>query len=310
MLTRLQKLLAYHMQAAINSLIDLCRQPLATAMTVIVIAITLTLPALLWVLTDNITEFTKDWERGGHISLYLDMHLPQSDSLSLLNTVQHIAGVGSAVLKTSEQGLLELQREEGMQDLMSDLPENPLPDVIDVIPSPNLNTPAELKALHARLKALPGVDDAQLDVEWVSRLHALLNISKNFTNGLIILLALTVILIIGNTLRLVINKRQEEVQVLKLIGASEQYIMRPFLYSGLWYGFGGALLALIFVSLFMLSLGLAVKELASAFQVHVSWFGLSFRQVCGLIVCSTFLGWLGACFSVKRQLAQISPAGI
>lgn len=307
MLTKLRTLVAYHVQAAVNSLVCLGRQPLATGMTVVVIAITLTLPALLWIFTNNMAELTSSWKRGGHISLYLDMTASVNDYSSLLARVQKTEGVGEALLKTPAEGILELQRQEGMQDLMLNLPDNPLPAVIDVVPSPNITTPLQLESLYGRLKSLPGIDDARLDMQWMSRLYALLNVMERMTQGLMLLLASAVVFIICNTLRLVIHKRQEEIRVLKLIGASDPYIVRPFLYSGLWYGFASAVLAVIFVSLFMLSLRFVLNQLVEAYQMHFPVLGLSTSQSLLLIMMATFLGWFGARVSVMRQLAAIEP---
>ncbi len=307
MLTKLRTLLAYHAQAAMSSLLYLCRQPIATGMTVVVIAITLTLPALLWVFNDNMAELTRNWKRGGHISLYLDMQMATTDAAVLLERVRQTDGVGEALMKTPAEGLLEMQNQEGMQDLILNLPENPLPAVIDVIPAVGVSTPAQLEALYARLKALPGIEDARLDMQWVSRLYALLDLAAQLTHGLMVLLSIAVVFIIGNTLRLVIHKRHEEIQVLKLIGASDPYIVRPFLYTGLWYGLASALLAVILVSLFMLSLGVVLNQLIEAYQMHFPILGLSIRQTLLLVLIATFLGWFGARFSVKRQLALIEP---
>lgn len=307
MLTQLRALMAYHAQAAMSSLYYLCRQPLATGMTVVVLAITLTLPALLWVFNDNMAELTRNWKRGGHISLYLDMQTPESAAVSLLDSVKQTEGVGEAMLKTPAEGLLDMQNQEGMQDLMLNLPENPLPAVIDVVPALGVTTPAQLEALYARLKALPGIEDARLDMQWVSRLYALLDLAERLTHGLMLLLSTAVVFIIGNTLRLVIHKRHEEIQVLKLIGASDPYIIRPFLYSGLWYGLGSALLAVMFVSVFMFSLSAVLNHLIEAYQMHFPVQGLSIQQALLLILMATLLGWLGARIAVKRQLMLIEP---
>ncbi len=307
MLTKLRTLLAQHVQAAISSLVVLCRQPLATGMTVMVLAITLTLPALLWVFIDNMSELTQHWKRGGHISLYLSVNTSEQDASLLFEKVQKIQGVGEAILKTPAEGLLELQHQEGMQDLILNLPDNPLPAVIDVIPAVGISTPAQLDELYARLKSLPGIEDARLDMVWVGRLYALLDVASQITNGLMVLLSLAVILIISNTLRLVIHKRHEEIQVLKLVGASNAYILRPFLYSGLWYGFLSAVLAVVLVFIFMLSLNKTLNQLVDAYQLHFSVLGLSIQQALSLIMVATLLGWFGARFSVQRQLSLIEP---
>lgn len=307
MLTKLRALIAHHMQAGVTSFVALCRQPLATGMTVVMIAITLTLPALLWVFTNNMAELTNSWKRGGHISLYLDLNASVNDYAVLLARVQKTEGVGEALLKTPAEGILELQRQEGMHDLMLNLPDNPLPAVIDVVPAPNITTPSELEGLYSRLKSLPGIDDARLDMQWMGRLYALLDVLERMTHGLMVLLAGAVVLIICNTLRLVMSKRHEEIRVLKLIGASDSYIVRPILYSGLWYGFVSALLAVAFVSLFMMSLKAVLNQLFDAYQMHFPSLGLSLSQSLSLILIATLLGWLGARISVKRQLAAIEP---
>lgn len=307
MLTQFRTIIAHHLYAAQSSLMSLCRQPLATGMTVVVIAITLTLPALLWIFTDNITQLTKSWKRGGHISLYLEMNRSGSDYTELLERIRHIPGVGEAILKTPAEGLMEMQHQEGMQDLMANLPENPLPTVIDVVPAATVLTAEQLEDVYGRLKILPGIEDAKLDMRWVTRLFALLAVAEDLTHGLMLLLSLAVILIIGNTLRLVIHKRHEEIQVLKLVGASDPYIIRPFLYMGLWYGFSSALLALMFVSVFMFSLSVVLNRLVVAYQMNFSVLGLSLTQALLLVLVATGLGWIGACFSVRRQLAMIEP---
>lgn len=307
MLTTIRKAMGFHWQAAMSSLVYLCRQPIATGMTVMVIAITLTLPALLWVLTDNLAMLTKDWKRGGHISLYLEMNTSTDASSQLLANIRKTPGVGEAILKTPGDALLELQHQEGMQELINNLPENPLPSVIDVTPALTIVTPQQLEVVYSQLKSLPGIEDAKLDMQWVSRLYALLDLAEHVTRGLMVLLAAAVVFIIGNTLRLVIYKRHEEIQVLKLIGASNPYIVRPFLYSGLWYGLGSAIIAVLLVYLFMLSLGVVLNQLVAAYHMNLPLLGLSMHQAGWLILVSSALGWFGARVSIKRQLALIEP---
>jgi cell division transport system permease protein len=306
-LNKLQGYLGYHVQAAINSLFYMWRQPLATGMTIMVIAITLTLPALFWVVNDNLEKLAKNFKQGGQISLYLDLHTSANDSIALLSKIKNTDGVGSAVLKTPAEGLQELEHQEGMQDLMLNLPENPLPAVIDVTPALSVNTPTALEALFGRLKQLQGIEAAKLDLQWVSRLFVLLDVLSQLSHGVMLLLGLAVIFIIGNTLRLVIHRRYEEIQVLKLIGASDAYILRPFLYLGIWHGLMSALLAVILLALFMFSMQVVLNQLIKVYQLHISTFGLSVRPILGFCAVATGLGWLGASFSVKRQLAKIEP---
>jgi len=144
-------------------------------------------------------------------------------------------------------------------------------------------------------------------MEWIGRLDTLLSFASKLSHALLALLALAVVLIIGNTLRLAIQNRQEEIQILKLIGATDPFIMRPFLYSGAWYGLGGAVIAVFLVNVFILSLGMVVNQLAVVYQMHYPLTVLSVRQILLLIVFAIILGWIGARLSVKRQLASIEP---
>lgn len=307
LIKRTQSLFVYHLQAATQSFNLLCRKPLGTMMTVIVIAIALALPALFWVFSDNFSRLTAGWQRGGHISLYLKPSLSQEEQIKVLDKVQHTEGVGQATLKSSTEGLTELTQQEGMHDIMQYLPENPLPSVIRIMPSLAMDSPAKMDLLARQLDNVPEIELVKLDMEWISRLHAILGFAANLANALIALLALAVVLIIANTLRLAIRNRQEEIQVLKLIGATDAFILRPFLYSGIWYGLVGAVFAVFLVNIFMLSLGFAVNQLAVVYQMHYPLTGLSMRQILLLVSFAIILGWLGARLSVKRQLASIEP---
>jgi cell division transport system permease protein len=307
MIKKLRLLLAYHVQAATQSLNYLCSQPLATLMTSLVIAIALALPTLFWVFRDNVERLTSGWQRGGHISLYLMPKLMQPEQQKVLQRVRELPGVAQASLKSSGEGLSELAQQEGMQDIMHYLSENPLPPVIDVRPTPSTDSPAKLDLLSRKLQTITGVEQSKLDMEWIRRLDALLGFAARFASTLLILLALAVIVIIGTTLRLALHKRQEEIQVLKLIGAKDPFILRPFLYLGTGYGVMGAIFAVFLVNIFILSLGMAVNQLIIVYQMHYSLSLLSVRQILQLVLFGIILGWLGARLSVKRQLLSIEP---
>ncbi|WP_392538749.1 permease-like cell division protein FtsX [Legionella sp. 227] len=307
MLKQAQAILSYHLQAAVQSLNLLCRKPLATMMTSIVIAIALALPALFWVFSDNVAKLTASWQRGGHISLYLKPGLSEAEQQLVLQKARETDGVAHVSLKSSTDGLSELTQQEGMQDIMRYLPENPLPALIDVVPALIIDSPAKLDLLARQLQNLSQVDNAKVDMEWISRLHAVLGFAAKFADALLALLAMAVIMIVGTTLRLALHSRQEEIQVLKLIGAKDPFILRPFLYSGVWYGALGAVFAIFMVNIFIFSLGSAVNQLAVAYQMHYPLTGLSMRQILLLVLFAIILGWMGARLSVKRQLASIEP---
>lgn len=305
MLNTMRARMAFHAQAATSSFRFLMSKPLTTTMTIMVIAITLTLPALFWVFTDNVQQATADWQRGGHITLYLETPLAATDEAALFEQVRSIPGVGEASLKTAADGISELQQQEGMQDIMEYLPENPLPAVIEVIPATDVNTSEKMDELYQALKSRPHVAQAKVDMQWVKRLYILLDIASTIAQGLMILLATAVVLIIGNTLRMAIHNRHEEIQILKFIGAGRPYIIRPFLYLGVFYGIAGAVLAMLLVHVMTLSLTVLVNQLAETYQIHYALTGLSLHQAWLLLMFATILGWLGARLSVSSILKII-----
>jgi cell division transport system permease protein len=307
MLEILSRYLAYHLQAANNSFNILCSRPLATLLTAIVIAIALIIPALFWIFTDNLSKLTANWQENRHFSLYLKSSLSSTDTKALVLHIQTIDGISRASLKTASDGLQELQQQEGMRDIMTYLPENPLPAVIDIILTARINTPIKINQLVSRLQQLPQIDQVKIDTKWLIHLHAILHFITKITHIVLGLLAIAVLFIVGNTQRLAIYHRQEEIQVLKLIGATDAFILRPFLYSGVWYGISSAIVALFFVNLFMITIAKAFSQLAATYHINYHLQSLSIKQAYIIFIAAIFLGWLGALFAAKWQLASIKP---
>ncbi|KTD19659.1 permease-like cell division protein FtsX [Legionella londiniensis] len=299
--------ISFHVQAAAQSVNALRQRPLASLMTVVVIAVSLTLPALFWILTSNFERLLGNWRQGGQVTLYLKPSISTAVQAHVLDNIRKMEEVGEATLKTPEQGLAELQTQEGMDEILRYLPENPLPAVIEVTPALKVNDPAQIKQFYNRLKTIPEVEQAKLDMQWVDRLHTILNFANKATHSLMLLLAVAVILIISNTLRLTVQNRSEEIQILKLIGATDPFITRPFLYAGIWYAVSGAFLAISFVNIFLLSLSPSVRQLASAYQMSYPLQGMTLGQAFVFLMFSVLLGWVGANISVRRQLASIEP---
>jgi cell division transport system permease protein len=307
MLKSLRIRLICHRQAWINSIKALCDTPLATCMTLMVIAIALTLPSLFWLLGTNIKQLTSGWQQEEHISLYLQVSLNEAQTEDILARVRQTEGVFNAKLISAREGLVQLQGQEGLNDIAEYLSDNPIPAVIDVTPTPLLNTPEKIASLFQQLKAYPHIEQAKLDMQWVARLYAILGFVTVLAKSLMLLLGFAVVMIIGNTLRLAVHKCHEEVQVLKLIGATDAYIARPFLYSGLWFGFIGALVALALMQLFVLSLSSIFHQLLELYHIQYAALSFTWIQAVTLIGVAMCLGWLGARISIKRQIALIEP---
>lgn len=291
--------LMHHLKAFNNSIYALREKPLTNMITILVIGITLTLPAIFWVVTDNLQKISIDWQQGGHIALYLDTSLSMDDEAALLKQVRATEGVANATLTSASEGLAQLQSQEGMQDIMQYLPNNPLPAVIDVVPALDQGNTLKLEQLYQVLKSYPHIDQAKLDRQWINQIYTMLDFITQMAHILMILLALAVVLIIGNTLRLTIQNRQEEIVVLQLIGAHHSFIVRPFLYLGVCYGLGGAIFAVIFVNVILVRASYLVNQLAAYYQLHYQVEGLSLHQTAWLILFSITLGWLAARLSVQ-----------
>ena len=304
MLNRVRALLICHRNALLASYRGLLRTPAATMMTVLMIAIALMLPLLLGVFIDKLKSLTVDWQEGEHISLYLKIPLPESATTAVVSKVQQMQGVASAVYISPQEGLVSLQQQEGMQDVMQYLPNNPLPGVIDVTPHTGLS-PEVLDQLYRTLKAYPEVAQAKVDMAWVKRLHALLTLFNQIACALMVLLGSALVFIVGNTLRVAIQKSCEEIKVLKLIGATDAFIARPFLYTGVLFGLGGAFCALALLQLFVYSISSAMEHVLYLYQMNSLSLGLSFAKVSNLMLMAVFLGWIGARFSIKKQLKHI-----
>jgi cell division transport system permease protein len=187
------------------------------------------------------------------------------------------------------------------------LEDNPLPVLIIVSPGGEALSAEVAGQLQRELQAMAGVDEAVLDMAWVQRLNALMALAQRFVLALGLLFALGVLLIVGNTIRLAIENRRDEIVVVKLVGGSDAFVRRPFMYTGLWYGLGGAVLAWFIVALALWGLRAPLAELASLYQSSFALRGLSATRSLLLLAAGSGLGLLGAWLAVARHLTAIQP---
>jgi cell division transport system permease protein len=305
MLTAWQRWKDYQLIAIRHSGECLRHSPWSTAMTVIVIALTMMLPALLWLMSKNMQNVFTDWQRSGPISIYIAKTASESDQQILLQRIMATEGVKSATLVSAENGLAAFKQQTGMQDLAQYLPENPLPAVIHVVTSSTFNSVEELQNLYQLLRKYPNVEQATLDLEWINTLYSTINVVRNVIWVLMLLLSTVVILIIGNTLRLAMDRRRDEIHVLNLLGASKAYIVRPHLYTGMWYGMASACLMLLFVDIGMSCLGYILQPLADINIIQHLFLLLSWQDMLILMLASIILGFIGAKISINRLFATM-----
>lgn len=283
------------------------RAPLAAAMTIGAIGITLALPAGLYVAVENLRRVSHDWDTGGQISLYLKRDATEVSIDKLADRIRHLRGVARVDYISRAQALAEFKRLSGFGEALNVLDRNPLPAVLVVHPSAGQG-PEALQNLLRELRGYEIIDSAQLDVEWVRRLHALLALAERAVWALGALLSLAVLLTIGNTIRLAVLNRRDEIEVMKLMGGTDTFIRRPFLYSGVVHGLFGAALTWGILWLINAFLSDGIAELASSYGGNLRIEGLSGRAAAVLLIGGALLGWLGSRLAVGRHLRAIQPS--
>jgi len=297
-----------HVQVALNSLGRLYRSPLASLMTAAVIGIALALPSGLYLLTGNLQRLSTQWDGSASFSVFLHKTVSLQQTQALQNRLQQWPEIDSLQLITPDQALSEFRELSGFGEALDALDENPLPFVITIKPARTQADAESAALLLEKLRTFPEVELAQLDLQWVKRFNAIVDIVRRSIWVMAALLGLAVLLITGNTIRLEIQNRRDEIEITKLIGATNGFIRRPFLYSGFWYGIMGAVVAGLLVELAFLQLHSPVRQLAGLYQSGFSLQTLSLFESLTLLVAGTSLGLLGAWLAVGRHLAAIEPA--
>jgi cell division transport system permease protein len=297
-----------HAEVLVSSLGRLWRNPLASLMTVAVIGIALALPAGLHLLLENARLLSGGWDGSTQVSLFLRQELPAAESQRLTDALAARADIAGTTLIPRAEALAEFRELSGFGSALDALDDNPLPDVIVVRPAASHAAPDTVQELVAELAVVPGVEHARLDMQWVKRLYALMEIVRRGVEVVAVLLALAVLLVVGNTIRLDIQNRRREIEVAKLIGATDAFIRRPFLYIGAWYGLLGGVAAWLLVSAALWATGGPVERLALLYQSQFRLVAADAATVLALLAGGALLGLLGSWLAVGRHLRDIEPS--
>ena len=295
-----------HVSTAIAALGRLSRQPFASMMTILVIAVTLALPSSMHLLIKNAQSISASWDNALDFSVYLQSDTSLNDARRLTDIIQQRADVEQVTLIPSDEALVEFRERSGFGEALDHLTVNPLPHTIVVRPG-SANTEISIGLLYEEIGNLPEADVVQVDTEWVRRFHAILNILQRSIAIGAVLLGAAIIVIIGNTIRLDIQNRHEEIEVTKLIGASNAFVRRPFLYSGLWYGLGGGLFALALVRYGLYALEAPVTRLAGLYNSPFSVLALDLAESMLIIGAGVALGLTGSWIAAARHMRRIEP---
>jgi cell division transport system permease protein len=298
---------ARHTQALLGSIGRLVRNPFATTLTLLVIGLALALPMALSLFVTNARAATGDFSNAVDLSVYFKNDVPLVKAQQLAAGARQRAQVAEVTLIPADKALEEFRAYSGFGAALDALKENPLPHVLRVRPRPDASSPPELETLRRYFAAWPEVDVVQIDSEWVMRFNAILEVLRRLLVITAALLGAGVLAVIGNTIRLEILNRRAEIEVTKLVGGSNAFVRRPFLYTGVLYGLGGAVLAWLIVEATVAILGAPVSTLAQLYGSRYSLQGPTGDDICVVLVAGVVLGWLGAWISAARHLRSIEP---
>jgi cell division transport system permease protein len=296
-----------HAQTLVGSLGRLWQQPFATMLTVIVIGIALALPACLHVIVQNVRTASGGWNNALDISVYMKPQATLEQAKRAAERIRQRRDVDEVTLIEADQALAEFRRNSGFGDALNALKDNPLPHALVVRPDVEFREAGRVQGLTEELKQIDGVDIVQLDTEWVSRFNAILDVVRSGVLLAAGLFALGVLVIIGNTIRLDIENRRDEIEVTKLVGGSDAFVRRPFLYNGVWYGLAGGLTAGLIVAIMVAVISTPVQRIAGLYGSAFELEGVGALGWLVLLLGGAALGWLGSFIVATRELREIEP---
>ncbi|HUX73544.1 MAG TPA: permease-like cell division protein FtsX [Steroidobacteraceae bacterium] len=296
-----------HAQTLIGSLGRIAAAPLATLMTMAVIAIAIALPLTLQVLLQNARAATSGWNEAFNLTVYLAKTSSDVRTQQIARQIEARDDVGAVRIITAAEALAQFRQYSGFGAALDALKDNPLPNTLIVTPAVGASTALGTQNLKNAIAAIADVDSVQLDTGWVKRLLAMLALLRRVALLAGGLLGLGVALIVGNTIRLDVLNRRAEIEVLKLVGGTDGFARRPFLYSGLWYGLGGAILALLLVEIAIAALAAPVARLAALYGSEFRLSGLDLHTAVLVLAAASALGLGGSWLAATRHIRAINP---
>ncbi|HFF1653420.1 TPA: permease-like cell division protein FtsX [Providencia rettgeri] len=291
----------------LNALADMLRQPLATFLTIMVIAISLTLPSLCYVVWKNVSQAAAQWYPTPQLTVYLDKSLDEQGGQNVVTQLQSLEGVDHVNYLSRDQAMSEFRSWSGFSTALDMLEENPLPAVAIITPKIDFEGSDVLTTLRDRVGQVDGIEEVRMDDSWFARLAALTSLVGKIASVIGLLMIVSLFLVIGNSVRLNIFARRDTINVMKLIGATDGFIMRPFLNGGIVLGGVGAIISLIMTFLLVWQLGSGVAQVASVFgtQFHIE--GLLWEESLLILLLSAMVGWIAAWLATLQHLRHFTP---
>jgi cell division transport system permease protein len=274
-------------------------------LTALVIAISLALPTSLHLLLNNVQALLNTWDQQSNLTIFLDSGLSSDKALKLEKEIKTWPEIKETRFISAEQALKDFKENSGLEEVLNSLDENPLPAAIVLRPkSQGLKVLGELEN---RLVKLKYVDSVVVDTAWIARLNAILELGTRFVFALGFALSCAVLLVIFNTIRLAIANRADEILITKLVGATDAFVRRPFLYTGAWFGWGGGVLALVLAESLIIILQSPVATLATLYQSDFRLNGVGPEELVFVPLAGFVVGILGAFMAVSAHLHKLAP---
>ncbi len=294
----------HHAHAFFSSLGRLVATPFSSIMTIAVLALSISLASGFYIMVINVQQLTANLESSNQISLFLKDSAGNADAADLADKIRQNPGVQNVNIISREQALAEFKTYSGFGAAIDALEKNPLPIVLQVLPKNTLQDKQALENLFRDFESLNDVDYAQFDMEWVERLQSIVEVARYGMALFSLMIGLGVLFIIGNTIRLELQNRKDEVMIAKLVGATNAFIRRPFLYTGFWIGFISGVSAWFIVAILMLILRQPVEKLSGLYEGDLHLIFLSFTETLALLGISSLLGVLSSWAILLVQLHQ------
>jgi cell division transport system permease protein len=304
---RLRHYFGLHRQNALEALQEIFQKPVSSLLTIAVIGIALALPAALNLLVQNGRAVADSFEGIRDFSVYMKPGVDVIEAQKLADNLKLRAFVESVNVISAAEALREFQKSSGFKEALTALDQNPLPHTLVVRPTESADAD-KLSTLAQELQAKPNIDQVRIDTDWVMRLNAILDLLKRSVSIAAILLIAAVIIIVGNTIRLDIQSRRDEIEILKLLGASDGFVRRPFLYVGIAYGLIGGLFGIVLLIVSALILAEPIERLTGLYQTSFLLQGLNLTSMVTMLAGGILAGWSGAWIAVSRHISRIQPS--
>ncbi|QLB13713.1 cell division protein FtsX [Bisgaardia hudsonensis] len=289
----------YSLKSVLN---DLFHKKYTTLLTVFVISVSLTIPTVGYLFWKNINNTSLSFYPDAEITVYLHKNLSESDANLVVDKIRDQDGVESLNYISRQQSLNEFRNWSGFSDGLDILDDNPLPAVVTVKPTTDYNQHEKRDELRRKLNSIKGIQEVHLDNSLFGKFTALSWLVAQITILGTILMFLSVFLIISNSISADIYSKRANIEVSKLLGATDQFVLRPFLYTGIIYGILGGLFACIFSAAIILYFKNAIQYVTDLFSVTFQWQGIRISELFFLMIVCSLMGYVSAWISANKYI--------